>query len=124
MDTTNDTYRDLFEEAPLPYQSLDEAGCFLLVNQAWLDTLGYSNTEEVIGKWFGDLLVPEQRASFTDRFEQFKTIGAVSGVEYEMIKKDGKTIWVSFEGRIRYDDSGKFKQTFCTFIDITSRKKM
>ena len=34
--------RSLYENAPLPYQSLDENGHILAVNRAWLDTLGYA----------------------------------------------------------------------------------
>ncbi len=32
-------YKDLFDKAPLGYQSLDEDGNFLMVNSAWLNTL-------------------------------------------------------------------------------------
>ncbi|MBU1720926.1 MAG: PAS domain-containing protein, partial [Bacteroidetes bacterium] len=38
-------FRKLFESAPLGYQSLDEHGNFIGVNQAWLDTFGYSQEE-------------------------------------------------------------------------------
>jgi PAS domain S-box-containing protein len=48
----------LYEKAPLGYQSLDENGHFIVVNQTWLDTLGYTR-EEVIGKSFADFLHPE-----------------------------------------------------------------
>jgi len=34
-------FRLLYERAPLPYQSLDEAGHFIEVNQSWLDVMGY-----------------------------------------------------------------------------------
>ncbi|MFA5365842.1 MAG: PAS domain S-box protein, partial [Candidatus Bathyarchaeia archaeon] len=60
-------YRELYEKSPLGYQSLDAEGRFIDVNQAWLDTLGYSR-EEVIGHWFGDFLVPEQAELFRERF--------------------------------------------------------
>jgi len=50
-------FQDLFYQAPLGYQSLDINGCFIEVNQQWLDTLGYSR-EEVIGHWFGDFVAP------------------------------------------------------------------
>ena len=42
-------FRRLFDEAPLGYQSLDETGRFLSVNQAWLSLLGYEK-EEVLGR--------------------------------------------------------------------------
>ena len=59
---SDERFRVLFEKAPLSYQSLDFNGYFIEVNQKWLDMLGYSR-DEVIGKWFGDFLTPEDRKS-------------------------------------------------------------
>ena len=49
----------LFDQAPLGYQSLDEAGRILEVNQTWLDLMGYPR-EEVLGRWFGAFLKPDR----------------------------------------------------------------
>lgn len=64
---SEEKFKMLFNQAPLGYQSLDEEGCFLVVNQAWLDTLGYSY-DEVIGKWFGDFLAPAYRGCLQEAF--------------------------------------------------------
>ena len=45
-------FRLLYEDAPLPYQSLGEDARLLDVNKSWLDALGYSR-KEVIGHPFG-----------------------------------------------------------------------
>ena len=82
---SEDRFRLLYEKAPLGYQSLDEKGCFLQVNQAWLDALGYSR-EEVIGKSFADFLHPDWQDHFKVNFPRFKAIGEVLGVEFEMFK--------------------------------------
>ena len=58
-------FRLLYEKAPIGYQSLDERGYFIEVNQAWLETFGYLR-EEVIGKSFGDFLHP----GWADHFDQ------------------------------------------------------
>ena len=47
----------LFVKAPLGYQSLDEEGRILEVNQTWLDLMGYSR-DEVQGRWFKAFLKP------------------------------------------------------------------
>ncbi|MFC1477385.1 PAS domain S-box protein [candidate division KSB1 bacterium] len=122
LQESEEQFRLLYERAPLGYQSLDENGNFVEVNDAWLDTLGYSR-EEVIGKWFGDFLPEEYSEVFRERFPKFKKVGAVVGVEFEMIKKDGSEVIVSFDGRIGYDEKGIFKQTHCIFHDITERKR-
>ena len=42
LQTENDHFRQLYERAPLSYQSRDENGCFIEINQAWLENIGYS----------------------------------------------------------------------------------
>ena len=111
-----------YDYAPLPYQALDENGCFLEVNPSWSKELGYSQ-EDVIGKWCGDFLVPENVDRFQRLFHRFKTGSEVCGEEFEMVRKDGSTLIASFNGQIEYDREGRFKQTHCVFQDITSRKQ-
>ncbi|MFO7912855.1 MAG: PAS domain S-box protein, partial [Desulfotignum sp.] len=120
---TENLFKMLYEKAPLGYQSLDENGHFIVVNQTWLDTLGYTR-EEVIGKSFADFLHPDWRDHFKENFPRFKSIGEVLGVEFEMVKKNGDLILVSFTGKINRDKKGNFQQTHCIFHDITDRKRM
>jgi len=115
-------FKMLYEKAPLGYQSLDENGRFIVVNQTWLNTLGYTK-EEVIGRSFADFLHPDWRDHFKKNFPRFKSIGEILGVEFEMVKKNGNLILVSFTGKISRDKKGNFQQTHCIFHDITARKK-
>jgi len=115
--------RLLVEQIPLGYQSLNAEGYFVDVNQEWLNILGYSR-EEVLGRWFGDFLTPEYAARFIKSFNLFKESGEIHGVEFEMIKKDGSIIIVSFDGKIGYDKKGNFHQTHCIMSNITERKKI
>jgi PAS domain S-box-containing protein len=116
-------FKMLYEKAPLGYQSLDENGRFLVVNQTWLETLGYTK-EEVIGRSFADFLHPDWRDHFKENFPRFKSLGEILGVEFEMVKKNGNLILVSFTGKISRDNKGNFQQTHCIFHDITERKKI
>ncbi|MDD4731200.1 MAG: PAS domain S-box protein [Desulfovibrio sp.] len=115
-------FQMLFERAPLGYQSLDEDGLFLEVNQAWLDALGYER-EEVIGRWFGHFLDPDFLEHFQDNFPCFKEVGEIHGVEFLMRRKDGSPLLASFEGRIGHDDEGEFLQTHCILHDITEQRQ-
>jgi PAS domain S-box-containing protein len=121
--TTSDNLKQLFELAPFGYQSLDTNGCFIEVNQTWLNTLGRSR-EEVIGKHFAEFLHPDWRPFFAEKFPQFQELGAVTSVEFDMLRKDGSVVSVSFDGRIGRDGEGNFLQTHCFFRDITDRKKI
>lgn len=119
---SEERFRLLYEHAPLGYQSLDENGHFIEVNQAWLDTLGYLR-EEVIGKWFGDFLAPGYQEHFKINFPKFKAAGEIHWIEFDMLRKDGSQISVAFDGQIGRDEQGRFRQTHCILHDITQRKK-
>ena len=110
---SEEKYRSFYEYAPLPYQSLDENGMLLDVNQAWLDFFEY-NREDVIGKWLGDFMVPECREFLNARFPQFKKEGVVQGVQYEVVKKDGTHKIISFNGKVGYDQEGNLFSKFIT----------
>lgn len=114
-------YSFLYEEAPLPYQSLDYNGCFLEVNNAWLRLLGFKK-EEVIGKSFGEFFLPERKEHFAFDFPHFMHKEEILGVEFEMVKKDGSVILVHFNGKIAHDKDGNFQQTHCIFQDITEHR--
>ncbi len=113
---------NIYDELPVAYQSVDIDGNIIYVNQLWLDTLGYSS-KEVIGKSFGNFIPKSNLELFKQNFPKFKKEGKTS-VDFEMVKKDGSIIFVSFIGRIIYDKNGKFKQTHCVFKDITIQKKI
>lgn len=117
---SEERFSALFQQAPLGYQSLDEDGCFIEVNQAWLDTLGYER-HEVIGSWFGDFLAPEYVDAFRGRFPLFKERGAIHS-EFQLMHKDGSRHFIAFDGRIGHNPDGSFRQTHCILADITERK--
>jgi len=118
LEESEQHFRALFQNAPLPYQSLDVDGHLLEVNNAWLETLGYSK-EEVIGNSIEKVMTPEMQMFFRQRFPLFKEEGAICGVEFELQKKDTSTIMAQFVGRTAYDANGNFRQTHCIFRDIT-----
>jgi PAS domain S-box-containing protein len=119
---SEEKFRLLFDKAPLGYQSLDENGIIREVNQAWLDILGYSR-QEVIGRWFGDFLLPDYFERFPKRFACLKGNGEVCNLEFEMVRKDGARIDVSFYARVAVDNQGRFVRTHCMFQDVTARKQ-
>ena len=112
--------KNLFERAPLGYQSLNENGFFIEINEAWSEILGYDKNE-VIGNWFGNFLAPEYIEKYKERFAWFKKMGRIHS-EFEMICKNGERRFISFEGRIGYKNDGSFDKTHCILQDITEQK--
>ncbi len=119
---SEERFRALFVNAPLSYQSLQVDGAVLEVNDTWCKTLGYPR-DEVTGKNFADFLAPESVETFLYNFPCFKEDGEIHGVEFEMVRKDGRHIDVLFEGRIGHNPDGSFKRTHCILQDITERKR-
>ena len=121
LQSLGEFYRQLFDQAPLPYQSLDENGFVIEANKAWMEVLGYSRAE-VVGKWFGDFLAPEFVEEFRQQFTPLMTAGR-DRCEFEMVHKNGGRRCIVFEGRIGYGLGGEFKQLHCVLMDITERRQ-
>ena len=119
---SEERFARLFERAPLGYQSLDENGNFIEINEAWALTLGYRK-EEVIGKWFGDFLQPDYVEHFRERFPLFKQAGKIHS-EFKMTHRDGLPRDIAFDGRIGYKNDGSFEKTHCILKDVTERRLM
>ena len=114
-------FRQLYEEAPLPYQSLDSKGRLLEVNRVWVEAFGYKR-EEVLGRYIGDFHVPGQEEKLLQRFSEFLRNDVVTAVEFEFNCKNGTRKLMSVSGRIVRDPQGEFQCTHCILIDITERK--
>ena len=113
-------FRQLYENAPLPYQSLDVQGRILTVNQSWLAVMGYDRSE-VIGRDFVSFVAPSSLADFQEIFTFRAQPGDEKecGCELELVKKDGSTLTAAFRSEFLLDASGDCSQAQCIFTDIT-----
>lgn len=115
-------YRILFQQSPLPYQSLDEKGYLNDVNDAWLETLGYSK-DQVIGTWFGDYLCEEDKKRFIEDFTNLLKTGEIHELPYRMRRKNGEVFDIAFDGRIGRTESGVLDQAYCLWRDVSLMRK-
>lgn len=120
---SEERFRQLYEKAPIAYQSLGPDGRMLNVNDVWLRILGYCR-EEVIGQWFGAFLQHDFVPHFEKNFPRFKEAGHITGVEFMMRKKDGSSVLVSYNGAIAHDDAGRMVRSHCVFQDITEQRRL
>jgi two-component system sensor histidine kinase/response regulator len=116
-------YRELYENSPLGYLSLDIDGCFIESNMTLCWMLGYERNE-IIGRWFGDFLTDESAKKFKSNFPGFKAKGEVHSVPFDMVTRDGQVISVEIDGRIGHNEQGDFKQTHCVIQDVTTRNQL
>ena len=114
--------RELYENAPAGYHSLDSQGLYLAVNQTELNWLGYT-AQELIGQPFSSLLTQKGLEVFQDNFSRFKQVGRVENLEYELRCKDGHSIFGLVNAEANYDASGNFVSTRSSMVNITERKR-
>jgi PAS domain S-box-containing protein len=115
-------FRELFEHSPVAYQSLNEEGLFIDVNDEMCRLLGY-NRDDLIGECFGTFWSDEIKDQFFPQFECFKESGDTNS-ELQLVRCDGHQLSVVLEGRVQRDTDGSFIRTHCIIYDITPRKLM
>jgi PAS domain S-box-containing protein len=113
---------DLYNHAPCGYHSLDSGGVIVQINDTELQWLGYER-EEVVGKMnFTELIAPAYLQLFRDSYPRFKEEGAVSDLEYELVRKDGTSFFVLLSATAVYDEDGAYLMSRSTLFDISERK--
>ena len=115
--------RDLYENAPCGYHSLDANGVVIRMNDTELEWLGYCR-EEVVGKMnFSDLITEEGREVFRERFPRFRAEKTVPDTEFEMVRKDGTTLPVLVSASAVTDENGDFVMSRSMVFNLTERRR-
>lgn len=118
-----DRITDLYNSAPCGYHSLDENGVYVEINDTELNWLGLTR-EEVVGRLrFSDILRPEQRRFFEDKYRQFVAEGSIRDFEYQLIAKDGTMRTVLLSASSSKNSEGRFVMSRATLYDITDRRR-
>lgn len=110
-------FKMLFEKAPIGYQSLDEQGNLVDVNETWLQMMGYQK-EEVIGRWFGNFVTPDFIETYVRQCNQVRQQQQVHA-ELELYKKNGKIIRIQIRGFVGHFPNEKTAHLHCVLSDIT-----
>ena len=118
---TEETYRDLIENANDLIQSVDINGKFAYVNEKWRKILGYSD-KEVKKLHFTDILRKDQIPHCINIFKKLCKGHSFEHVKTVFVSKKGKEIFVSGNINAQFKD-GKFIATRGLFRDITKQKR-
>jgi PAS domain S-box-containing protein len=113
-------FRDLLENANDIVQSVAPDGTFVYVNQAWVDTLGYSRDEAAQMKFF-DILDNDCQEKCSTIFFNVMRGEKIDNIETVFIAKDGNRITVEGNCNCMFRD-GKPYRTRGIFRNITARK--
>ncbi len=115
-------FRELYEKAPLPYQSLDVNGNIVEVNEAWLTLLGRTR-EEVIGRFVGDFLTQTSLRALPEKLRNFQSQEGGESPLFQFVRKDGECRLVMVNARMSRGSDGEFKRIHCILSDLTERMR-
>lgn len=121
-DRLREDFRDLFDEAPIPYVHEGLDSHFIRANRAAMNVLGIG-PEDIAGT-FGDSFVatsPENQRRLREAFESVGRGKETGGVVLELVRKDdGRPIWVQWWSK----PAPNRNYTRTMMVDITDRVLM
>ena len=116
-------FRDLYDNAPCGYHSVDENGIYIFINKTELDWLGYS-AEEVLGKArLLDFLNSKDEKVYRQNLELLRKGCAYVEMEFEIIRKDGNFMPVLLKASAVTNQKGEFVMSRSMMFDLSLRKK-
>lgn len=117
-----DEMRDLYQNAPCGYHSLDPEGVVVQINDTELRWLGYAR-EEIVGRVkLTELMLEHCRAEFETAFALLKERGQVRDVQIEFRRRDGSVFPALLSATVLVDRHGQFLESRASVFDITRRK--
>lgn len=117
-------FRSIYEKSPIMLHSIDPKGQIQVVSNFWLNHMGYSK-DEVIGEHLSKFMSEESgRRALDIHLPKMIQDGAVSGIDYQMIKKSGRVIDVVLSAQSQLDDEGNFTRSFAAMVDVTHEREL
>ena len=119
----SDRARDLYENAPCGYFSVDNVGAFENINATLLRWLGYTK-EELVGKFhFTEIFKMSEGSFLKEGLQEYLKKGSVNNVEAEMVLKNNTSVPTILNAAAILDSSGNQISSRCTVFDNTERTK-
>ena len=112
-------YRNLYEGAPDMYRTINTHGIVIDCNKAYVNDLGYSAKDEVIGHSIFEHAAEQSLDAMRDSFEEWRRTGMVRNREVWFKRKDGSTFPVLISANNLYDDDGNLIGSNSAIIDET-----
>lgn len=115
-------YRELYNNAPDMYHTLDLEGNFTEFNSRYTEELGYSR-EDLEGQHVSCIMTEAMGPKLSEDFQWLQETGRLAHREYELRRKDGSLLTVEVKAT-RFDNpDGRPKEIHCAMRDITERKR-
>lgn len=120
----NEIQKTLIENIPVLEYNVGTDEKILDCNKLTLETLGYSDKKQLIGKPLITTIYPQSSQEKAKKlFLKWKKQGWLKNEEIKIVTKKGKILDVLLNVNTLYDTNGKVLSTIYTQLDITDRKK-
>ncbi|MEW6089247.1 MAG: HD domain-containing phosphohydrolase [bacterium] len=118
---SEEKYRDLYDNAPDMYYSIDKDGIIIDCNKTGIEMLGYAR-EDIIGKPLTDFFTEKSKILFRDTFGTLAKNGILLNVQREFVRKDNSVLPASLNVFAEVDDKGNLIKTKTIARDISKDK--
>ncbi len=114
-------YRDLFDQAPIPYEETDREGAVRRFNQA-VCTLLKSTPQQMKGRMAWDFMSPERQEQARATMKRRIQTGEEAGpFECEYLLDDGSHLTVEIRENLVRNDRGEVTGIIRSLLDVTER---
>ncbi len=120
---SEERFRLLYENIPVGYQSLDEAGRIIEVNEAWLDFF-VCTRKTALNRPFREFVAEEEQSLFDEAFARFKADGDIDGTVFTVLRGDGAIAAARLEGNAARDEDGRFTRGHFIVHDVTEQRRV
>ena len=121
---SEERYRSILNATPDAVAIMDTAGRVVMISPGTVAMFGYKGAEELLGKWFADFIVPEDRARAAFNVGLLFEGKSPGLVEYRCLRADGSPFDVESKGEVIRDAAGQRVQMVAIVRDITKRKQI
>ncbi|MCX7987894.1 MAG: PAS domain S-box protein [Thermodesulfovibrio sp.] len=119
---SEEKYRDLYDNAPDMYHSVDKNGIIIECNETEAKMFGYRK-EEIIGKPITYFMTEESKKAQMEFFPNIEKYRFVQ-LERDFVRRDGSVFTAALNVFVEVDDKGNFIRTKTIGRDITYKKKI
>jgi PAS domain S-box-containing protein len=120
---SEEKYRDLYDNAPDMYHSVDIDGIIIDCNETEAVRLGYKK-EELIGRPITDFWTETSRKLYEKDFSALTRGEKEQVIEREFVCRDGSAFFASLHVYANFDEKGNFIKTKTIARDITESKNL
>ncbi|MGB5913161.1 MAG: PAS domain S-box protein [Promethearchaeia archaeon] len=117
-------YKSILENIKEGYYEVDLTGKYTFFNNALCEAIGYTR-EEILGSNFGKFMDKNNITKVFNFFSKvYKTGKEQTGVQFEVIQKNGESLYIEGSVYLKYDSKGEKIGFYGIVRDITEKVKM